>query len=292
MPLSLIGQIYDCFTFFNETQVLKIRLEELYDVVDHFVIVEGTQTFTGKDKPLYFAESISEFDKYRDKIIHIIVDDFSPTTSDANKDHWVREELSRNSILKGLNQCSIDDIIFISDLDEIPSKTSVLEIKNYFDKMGEKQRRTRKRIKEVDLVCSLDVRLFMFQLNRENPIGWLGGSKAAPYWIIKKHTPWGIKFFHHSHNDLHIIRNAGWHFNTIGDKEWCLNKWLSVGPLFDMEKYLLGLGRNDEELQRVFQQHVDSQTTPVPIDDTYPKHIRDNLDYYYSIGWIAELEEE
>lgn len=291
LPISLIGKVYDCFTFFNEVEVLKIRLEELFDVVDHFVIVEGTKTFTGKDKPLYFSESIDDFEKYKSKIIHIVVDQFPAETSDANKNHWVREELSRNSILRGLQQCELDDIIFISDLDEIPNRNSVVEIKEYFSKLSEGQRKSRKRIRENKLVCSLDMRLFMFQLNRENPMGWLGGSKAVPYWLVKKYSPWGIKIFHHSHNNLHIVRNAGWHFNTIGDKEWCLNKWLSVGPLYDAEPYLQDLKKNEAELEKVYQHHVNSQTSPIPIDSTFPKHIVENLDYYSSIGWIAELED-
>lgn len=49
--------IYDCFTFFNELNLLEIRLNILNDVVDKFVLVEATKTFSGKDKPLYYEQN-------------------------------------------------------------------------------------------------------------------------------------------------------------------------------------------------------------------------------------------
>lgn len=68
-------KIYDCFTFFNEIELLKIRFEELYNVVDKFVLVEATQTFTGEPKELFFLKNKNLFSKYEDKIIHVVVDD-------------------------------------------------------------------------------------------------------------------------------------------------------------------------------------------------------------------------
>ena len=66
--------IYDCFCFFNELDLLKIRLEELKNVVDKFVLVESTRTFAGRTKPLYFQEYRHEFDEYADKMIYYLVD--------------------------------------------------------------------------------------------------------------------------------------------------------------------------------------------------------------------------
>lgn len=67
--------IYDCFTFFNELELLELRLHELADVVDKFVLVEATKTHSNKSKPLYYWENRSRFGEFHDKIIHIIVDD-------------------------------------------------------------------------------------------------------------------------------------------------------------------------------------------------------------------------
>ena len=83
-------RVFDCFTFFNELDVLEIRLAELDPLVDHFVIVEATRTFTAKPKPLYFADNRKRYDRYAHKIIHVVVDDLpldAPT-------HWVQRGAS------------------------------------------------------------------------------------------------------------------------------------------------------------------------------------------------------
>src|SRR4029077_1834400 len=83
--------IVDCFTFFNELELLEIRLKELGEVVDKFVLVESTLTFQGKPKPLFFRDNASRFAPFQSKIDHVIVD--MPETDDP----WVREGFQRNS---------------------------------------------------------------------------------------------------------------------------------------------------------------------------------------------------
>ena len=68
--------IYDCFTFFNELDVLEIRLHVLAEVVDRFVLVEARQTFQRGAKPLYYAENLDRFGPFADRIEHIVVDEF------------------------------------------------------------------------------------------------------------------------------------------------------------------------------------------------------------------------
>ena len=67
--------VFDCFMFFNELDLLEIRLIELSELVDRFVLVEATRTHTGFQKPLYFADNKSRFASFLDRIIHVIVDD-------------------------------------------------------------------------------------------------------------------------------------------------------------------------------------------------------------------------
>ncbi len=109
-------RVFDCFPFFNELDVLEIRLAELDPLVDHFVLVEGTRTFTAKPKPLYYADNRKRFERYAHKIIHVVVDDLP---LDATS-HWIREAHQRNAILRGLTGARPDDRIIISDCDEIP----------------------------------------------------------------------------------------------------------------------------------------------------------------------------
>ena len=119
-------KLLDTFIFYNELDLLLYRLSTLYDVIDHFVIVESTLTFTGKQKPLYYQENISKFERFSDKIIYILVDDLieEKNINIKNKDQWRNEYHQRNSIDKGISLLNLnnDDLIIISDVDEIPDK--------------------------------------------------------------------------------------------------------------------------------------------------------------------------
>ena len=119
--------IYDCFTFFNELDLLEIRLNTLNAVVDKFVLVEATLTHQGKPKPLYFDENKAKFESFSDKIIHIIVDKYPENTND---DAWIYERYQRNMIKEGLTNCKPDDVIIVSDIDEIPNPSKITEYKN------------------------------------------------------------------------------------------------------------------------------------------------------------------
>ena len=77
-------KIVDCFIFYNELDLLNYRLNVLNDVVDCFVLVEATRTFTGKQKPLHYAENKHLFEPFNHKIVHIVVDNFPFTDANIN----------------------------------------------------------------------------------------------------------------------------------------------------------------------------------------------------------------
>ena len=107
--------IWDGFTFFNELDILELRLAELDCVVDRFVIAEATRTFSYDPKPLVFHENRERFAKYLPKIVHVVVDDL-PEAGDA----WDREAFQRNAVARGMADAAPDDVVMISDVDEIP----------------------------------------------------------------------------------------------------------------------------------------------------------------------------
>lgn len=124
-------RIYDCFAFFNELDVLRIRIEELKDVVDKFILVEATKTFSGNPKPLYYQEFSHEFAEYHDKIIHYVVDDM-PEIDYSQPVHlqaWPLDVHQKNCISRVLNSidCKDEDIILVNDCDEIPRKEKLIE---------------------------------------------------------------------------------------------------------------------------------------------------------------------
>ena len=107
--------VWDCFTFFNELDILDLRLSELDGVVDKFVVAEANRTFSNEPKPLIFLENRDRFARYLHKIVHVVVDDL-PNDGDA----WDREAFQRNALVRGLEEAMPDDVIMISDVDEIP----------------------------------------------------------------------------------------------------------------------------------------------------------------------------
>ena len=122
--------IYDCFPFFNELELLEIRLRELEEVVDCFVLVESTRTHSNQPKPLYYQRHRRRFSRWNGRILPIVMED---VPSDASP--WLLENRQRQAIGRGLVEAAPDDVILVSDVDEIPRAAGV---RNYRDKPGVK----------------------------------------------------------------------------------------------------------------------------------------------------------
>ena len=118
--------IFDCFQYFNEDHIVDLRFNILNEFVDKFVIVESTVNHQGKQKKIHF--DINKYKKFKDKINYIIVDD---TPENIKKPHKGGESLveqhQRNSIMKGLKEANDNDLIILSDVDEIPDLNKLNE---------------------------------------------------------------------------------------------------------------------------------------------------------------------
>ena len=179
---------FDCFTFFNELELLKIRCEELKHLNVTHVLVEATTTHTGLPKELYFEKNKELFSEYN--IRHIIVDDLP-----NNGDNWLAENFQRDCILKGLYDANDEDIVIVSDLDEIPRWQTV---QYYQPKMG---------------VASIQMDKFSYYLNcLEGSQSW-GIGKIATWELLKKTTPNKLR---NSHETFFSIYYGGWHFAWLG----------------------------------------------------------------------------
>jgi len=127
-------KIVDCFTFYNEFDLLTYRLNILNPIVDYFILVEARQTHVGKDKELFFEKNKERYAEFKDKIIHIVVDlpiKFSDIDM-AKNEQWINEKFQRNCIKNGLDTLKLekDDLILICDLDEIPDPETLSKIKS------------------------------------------------------------------------------------------------------------------------------------------------------------------
>jgi beta-1,4-mannosyl-glycoprotein beta-1,4-N-acetylglucosaminyltransferase len=204
-------KIIDCFTFYNEMDLLTYRLNILNDVVDYFVIVEATHTFIGKEKMLFFNENKHLFEKFHEKIIHIIVDDFPykyPNINIYKSEQWVNENFQRDQIKRGLDKLYLndEDIITITDLDEIPDPNTLLKIKNNEIKID---------------INTLRLDFYYYNLNSKIYNEVWNKTKIISF---KKYKELSISCNSIRHIDCQYIDNGGWHLSYFGDSKFIKNK--------------------------------------------------------------------
>lgn len=203
--------IIDCFPFFNELDVLELRLNILNDVVDKFVLVEASKTQSKLDKPFFFEENKKRYSQFLDKIVHIKVDDF------PQENGWAMENFQRNCITKGIDQLNLndDDIIAVSDVDEIWNPNIEYQIRNFFEKT----------------TCfSIEMKYLVFFLNLETlNKNWVG-TVFAEFKNFSQTTP---QYLRDIKDRIPIIKNSGWHFGYQGGKDIVYTKFLSCVEPFD-----------------------------------------------------------
>lgn len=118
-------KVFDCFTFFNELELLDLRLMAMYDNVDYLILVEADKTHRGEPKEFIFELNKRKFEKYLDKLVYIKVKDL-PLHKGLGD--WAAENFQRNCINRALDDLAVeDDIILVSDIDEIPNYNTVSE---------------------------------------------------------------------------------------------------------------------------------------------------------------------
>ena len=127
-------KLIDCFMYFDEDLVLDIRLNTLNDIVDRFVIVEATTDHEGNQKKLNYYKK--NFKKFENKI-HYIVDQNLPEQVSFFKKNWRpewhRENAQRNRLEVGYSDCSDEDMIMISDIDEIPNPKRIKDFDSNYN---------------------------------------------------------------------------------------------------------------------------------------------------------------
>ena len=259
-------KIYDCFQFFNEENVLDLRFNILNEFVDFFVIVESTTDHQGKDKKLNF--DIEKFRKFKEKIIYVVVED---TLDSIKKTHIGQnsqvEKHQRNSITKGLKNCDDNDLIIITDVDEIPD----LKKLNMFNKKN-----------RYAVFCQ---KKFDYKLNllNETEGDWFGSkiclkkNLKSPQWLrdlkFKKYPFWRIDKI----RDLQIIKDGGWHFSYLQTPENLLKK-ISSFSHGEHNKPEFANFKNIEDKIKMQKNIFDLGFSykKIEIDNSFPKYIVEN----------------
>ena len=241
--------IYDCFMYYDEDLLLDIRLNALDKYVKKFVITEATYTHNGAKKKLNF--NINNFNKFKNKIDYIVVDQQPPDVRKLKEDDsakikeeklilngMARDYFQRENLKKGLKNLKDDDLVVISDLDEIPNFDNL-----DFDKVNNN-------------IIIFQQKMFYYKLNLYyNEFIW-AGSKAvkyknfvSPQWLrnvkSKKYPFWRLDIFFSKkkYSNLFYVKDGGWHFTCIRTPEDLEKKLLNFAHHYEFEQS--GLKIND-----------------------------------------------
>lgn len=284
--------IYDCFQFFNELDILYLRMKIMDSIVDRFVVSEATTTFSGLPKPLYFQENREMFGEFEDKIIHVVVED-----TPAGDTHE-RDTFQKNAVGRGLAEAKDEDIIIFSDLDEIPNPEKIKEILPHF---------------QEDKIYHFAQRLFYCYLNMEEVSGsllsyagefpgvekkqWIG-SKMCRYRLLKEQNLQlgDLRFPQRKECGIRVAE-GGWHFGYMGGKgESDIRKRVQQKVIsaahqeYNSNEVLNDVADRIKDGQDIFGRQA--QFVLGTIDETYPEYIRTHQKELAHLILQKESEEE
>lgn len=273
--------VYDCFQFFNELDILKLRMHVLNDVADRFVISESTVTFSGEKKPLYFQENREMFAPFADKIIHKVVDD---TPMDVSA--FMRDSHQKCAVARGLAGARPEDIVIFSDVDEIPNPEAVKRVLADFDDSKIYA------LAQRNFYCYLDMEetsgnLLSITGEFEGITGsdrkWLG-TKICSYRMLSSYTTEQLRDA--AQKPLMVrVPDGGWHFSYMGGGR--------EESVEERVKYKIKSAAHQEynnrstlsKVKKNIRNHQDilgreSRFEIVPIDESYPVYLREHLEEY------------
>ena len=283
--------VYDCFSFFNELDLLEIRLNVLKDVVDKFVLVEATRTHTGAEKSLYFKENEARFSAFRDRIVHIVVDDFTlaDAASSIRERAWAIENIQRNAVLRGLGDAKADDTILISDLDEIPDPDAV------------------RRVVGLSGITRFGMKAYNYFLNYRNYTSdqWLLGTQALSYsefcnpsiyegfrfgeYVIERVNAVPSASMVRFMEPTRVLRNAGWHFSYMGGIEMIRKKIKSIAhtefnteATTSKEWIKVRIENGEDPFRRGDRYFADV------VDASFPAYLRDNQERFRDMLYAVD----
>lgn len=271
-------RVLDCFPLFNEIDLLELRLNELWDVVDVFVIVEATKTFTGKSKPMCLRDHAERLSKYMHKIRYVVVEDFPEGMS-----NWGKEEYQRNAIKKELTDVVPNDILIFSDLDEIPRAKVVQSV-------------IERGIKPREVYC-LSLDWYSFYLNikisekweRQGPRMIRAGDLSELYSLRRVMAPtrkWSRDMLRQIKSSWRMgfwvrrirVPDAGWHFTWMGGTEAVALKGSSIPAHSNMPEGDKNIEWADTRVNNLLEDGA--RYVVVDIDASFPAFLRDNLDIF------------
>lgn len=289
--------IYDCFTFFNELELLELRLHELAEVVDKFVLVEATKTHSNKPKPLHYQENRLRFAGFHDQIIHVVVADLPDS-----KDPWVLENYQRNCIARGLADCRPEDFVLVSDLDEIPRATAV-------DKMSREipfpdnllSHAVHAGLNSTWFKSVFHQRKLRRPLRRNHPFIWKFRQTLYRHFMncrsVDPAFSYGTRMLRFRdfscaeelrHSGYKVVENGGWEFSWMGGVQRIQEK---LAAYAHQERNLPGIADPQHIRQAMNEGRLffdgDNRLEFVPLDASFPRYLLEHPEKFSS--WIRPV---
>ncbi len=263
--------VYDCFQYFNEDHIVDLRFNILNDYVDYFVVSESTKNHQGEDKKINFNSK--NFPKFKNKIKHVVADYKGSISSEKHTGgESPVEQHQRNYLLEGIKDASPEDLIILSDSDEIPDLSKISEIN-----------KNKKFI-------AFSQKMFMYKLNLQNlnESNWIGSKITKKKYISSMQVLRGLKFKKYpfwrlDKRDLQIIE-GGWHFSFMQTPSQILNK---VKSYSHGEFYSENLTEEEIEMKILNNKDIFNrgfELKKIELDKSFPKHILENKNKYKK--WI------
>lgn len=276
-------RIFDCFLFYQELDMLELRLRELAPAVDRFVLVESTRTFQLQPKPLYYAENRERFAEWNDRITHVVVDELAPLESGYDQ-VWSQERFQRNAILRGLAEADDSDIAIIADVDEIPSRDAIRLLR------GQHESELYSAAIKSTLGHAgiyLHIRLHYY---------WLDCISIQPDWFrlaastvghVRKVSPTGLRIEEYQKLPRFEMNDCGWHFSYFGGAEAVIAKRLALSE----SEYICSQFLDQRLVQHRIDAGLDPLDRPFPcrfieFDDSFPETVKADPAKYARLGWF------
>ncbi|MGH7716231.1 MAG: hypothetical protein ACREML_09580, partial [Vulcanimicrobiaceae bacterium] len=235
--------IFDCFTFFDELDLLELRLRILAPFVDRFVICEAPFTFRGSPKPLHLQQAMERFAPWRDKIVHVVYE------TPAGADPWDNEFGQRNRLIDGLSESSPDDLILVGDCDEIPDPRNVA------------RRPAARRI------LAHRQRFSIGYVNRVSPVIWIGTRAIARRDIQAYGSMNTVR--QQPESEVETV-DGGWHFSSFGGADVMRKKRAAYSHVEYGIPYYADRHRLEVECSS------ENEAQWVPLDETFPAPLRED----------------
>ena len=294
-------KIYDCTMFFDESMIFELRLNILNNFVDKFIVVESLFTHSGKKKEQNF--NIKNYPKFKDKIIYILLENEPkvPFLINENSKDKIghqrlnslkRIEIQYNALSEGITEASDDDLVILSDCDEIPN----LEELNLNNLKNE--------------IILFKQKIFYYKFNLlHSSMDWYGSKACKKKKLIsfdwlryvknKKYPIWRFDAFFSKNKyiNLKVLNNGGWHFSKIKNEEDIFNLLSVYGE--HNEFNISGITKknikeliNNHELyfdHSLDKKGKDKYSSKIKLDKVdlnhLPKYLSDNINKYQK--WMA-----